>query len=94
MARASILKSISPGDIIILLWKDHLRMHDRKIVGAAVGLVESFGKVAEITDEVIALFQNRVTNAEASGAEECMDGQLVLACDIVGVELIKKAAAS
>ena len=90
MTKVSILKSISPGDVIILLWRDHLRTHDRKIVGAPTGLVESFGQVAEITDEIIALFQNRVTNADVIGAEECMDGQLVLTCDIVGVELIKK----
>lgn len=77
-----------PGDIIRLSWKDHYRVHDRPIKSNP-GLVESFGRVLEATDDGIALFQNRVTNAQEIGAEECMDGQFVLACDIVGIEILK-----
>lgn len=50
--------------------------------------MESFGRVAEVTEEGIALFQNRVTNAQEIGAEECMDGQFVLACDVDSVTVI------
>ncbi len=81
------LPLVKPGDIIRLTWKDHYRVHNRPIKGKP-GLVESFGRVAEYTDEGIALFQNRVTNAAEIGTQECMDGQFVLTCDIIDIEVI------
>lgn len=86
MAKAN-LKSLAPGNVVILTWRDHYRVHDRRITGTP-GLVESFGRVAAVTEEGVALFQNRVTNAQDIGAEECMDGQFVLACDIDSVTVI------
>jgi len=85
--KPSTLKSLKPGDVVILVWRDHYRVHDRPIKGEP-GLVESFGRVSESTDEGVGIFQNRVTNAAAIGAEECMDGQFVLACDIDNVTVI------
>lgn len=82
------LKSLSPGEVVVLIWRDHYRVHNRSITGTP-GLVESFGRVAEVTEEGVALFQNRVTNALDIGAEECMDGQFVLACDIESVTVIQ-----
>ena len=52
-------------------------------------MVESFGRVAEVNDLGVALFQNRIINAVEIGAEECLDGQFVLGCDITDVEMIE-----
>ena len=83
-----MLKDINPGDVVILVWRDHYRVHDRPIKGVP-GLVESFGRVSEATDEGVGIFQNRVTNAAEISTQECMDGQFVLACDIVSVEVLR-----
>ena len=83
----SKLPLVKPGDIIRLTWKDHYRVHNRPIKGTP-GIVESFGRVSEYTDEGIALFQNRVTNAAEVGVQECMYGQFVLTCDIIDFEVI------
>ena len=87
MPKLSVLKDIKPGDVVILVWRDHHRVHRAKITGMP-GLVESFGRVAEITDEGVAIFQNRVTNAAEISTQECMDGQFVLVCDIVSAKVI------
>jgi len=81
------IKRATPGDVVCMVWKDHYRVHNRSMGGGPM-LVESFGRVAEHTDEGIALLQNRVTNHQEIGAEECMDGQFVLDCDIVSIEVI------
>lgn len=70
-----------------LEWRDHYRMHDRKPTGKA-SLAESFGRVIEVTDDGVALFQNRVLNFAEVNAEECMDGQFILSCDITDVEVL------
>ncbi len=81
------VQSLKPDDIVRLTWRDHYRMHDRKPTGKA-SLAESFGRVIEVSDEGVALFQNRVLNASETGAEECMDGQFILSCDIADVEVL------
>ncbi len=70
------------------MWRDHYRVHNTKITGSP-GMVESFGRVAEVNDLGVALFQNRIINAVEIGAEECLDGQFVLGCDITDVEMIE-----
>ena len=86
MGKTVTLKSLKPGDIVRLVWKDHYRAHNTKITGTP-GQVESFGRVVEVTDEGIALFQNRIINHRDISAEECLDGQFVLACDVVSIEV-------
>ena len=81
------LQMLATDDIVHLIWRDHYRMHDRKPTGKA-SLAESFGRVIEVTDDGVALFQNRVLNASETGAEECMDGQFILSCDIESIEVL------
>lgn len=88
MTKTVTLKSLNPGDVVRLVWNDHYRAHNTPITGTP-GEVESFGRVVEVTDLGIALHQNRIMNARAIGAEECLDGQFVLACDVVSVEILK-----
>ncbi len=70
-----------------LVWRDHYRMHDRRPTGKAAE-AESFGRVIAVSDEGVALFQNRVLNFAEVNAEECMDGQFILSCDIADVEVL------
>ena len=81
------VKRATVGSIVCMVWRDHYRVHNRSMGGGPM-LVESWGQVVEHTDEGIALFQNRVMNHREIGAEECMDGQFVLDCDIVSIEVI------
>ena len=81
------VQSLRPNDIVRLVWGDHYRVHGRKPTGKA-SLAERFGRVIEVTDDGVALFQNRVLNASETGAEECMDGQFILSCDIESVEVL------
>ena len=82
------LDDLSPGDIVRVLWKDNYRTHN-SLPGTPMS-AESFGRVVEVTEEGIALFQNRVLNAAEIGAIECMDGQLVLSSNVVSIEVFKK----
>lgn len=79
--------TLQPGDIVRLTWRDHYRTRGRKPTGSAL-MAESFGRVIEVTDDGVALFQNRVLNYQEVDAEECMDGQFILSCDIESVEVL------
>ncbi len=82
------LDDLTPGDIVRVVWKDNLRTHN-SLPGPPMQ-AESFGRVVEVTEEGIALFQNRVLNADEVEAIECMDGQLILRPNILLIELLKK----
>ena len=74
-----------------LVWRDHYRTTQRKPLHSTPAMAESFGRVIEATNEGVALFQNRVINHQELGAEECMDGQFILSCDIETIEVLAKA---
>lgn len=83
------LRTLAPGDIVRLTWRDHYRTSQRKPSGTPA-VAESFGRVIEVTGDGVALFQNRVLNYHELGAEECMDGQFILSCDIETAEVIQR----
>ena len=82
------LNDLVSGDIVRIVWKDNLRTHN-SVPGLPMQ-AESFGRVVEVTEEGVALFQNRVLNADEVGAIECMDGQLILRPNVISVEVFKK----
>ncbi|KKM23122.1 hypothetical protein LCGC14_1618330 [marine sediment metagenome] len=81
-----LLSKLNPGDLVRVVWKDNYRTHD-SLPGAPMQ-AESFGRVVEVSEEGLALFQNRVLNAEEIGAIECMDGQLILSTNILSIEVL------
>ncbi len=82
------LDDLTSGDIVRIIWEDHYRTHDS--LPSVPMRVESFGRVVELTNEGVALFQNRVLNASDLGAIECLDGQLILRPNILSIELFRK----
>ena len=80
------LNKLNPGVLVRVVWKDNYRTHDS--LPDTPMQAESFGRVVEVSEEGIALFQNRVLNADEIGAIECMDGQLILKPNIVSIEVL------
>ncbi len=84
--KAIPFNKLNPGDLVRVVWKDNYRTH-ANLPGTPMK-AESFGRVVEVSKEGIALFQNRVLNADEIGAIECMDGQLILKANIVSIEVL------
>lgn len=80
------IDKLKPNDIVVVTWKDNYRTHE-SFPGTPVR-AESFGRVVEVTNEGVILFQNRVLNADEIGAMECMDGQLILGSNVIEIEVL------
>ena len=84
--KAILFNKLNPGDLVRVVWKDNYRTHD-SLPGTPMK-AESFGRVVEVSKEGLAIFQNRVLNADEIGAIECMDGQLILESNVVSIEVL------
>ena len=79
MAKKCGHQDLSPGDMVHVVWKDHYSSGASAFPAPEVMLVESFGRVKVITDEGLAIYQNRVVNSETfERMSENMDGLFIL----------------
>ena len=80
-------QDLKPGDVVRVVWKDHYTSSAGAFPAPEAMLVESFGRVKALTEDGMAIYQNRIINAETfERMADNMDGLFVLIPVIVEIE--------
>ena len=80
-------QDLKPGDVVRVVWKDHYTSGASTFPAPEAMLVESFGRVKALTEDGMAIYQNRIINAETfERMADNMDGLFILIPVIVEIE--------
>src|SRR3990172_6625180 len=80
-------QALKPGDVVRVVWKDHYTSGASTFPAPEAMLAESFGRVKALTEDGLAIYQNRIINAETfERMSENMDGLFILIPVIVEIE--------